>query len=71
MDYYYHIALVTVYVCCTDSDWDTLLDFVEQSVKICRDVLVSSSRNTAVTVPNYTHGTIIAAKNYYFCETCT
>ncbi|XP_064394848.1 serine/threonine-protein kinase ATR-like [Halichondria panicea] len=42
-----------------DSDWDTLLDFVEQSVKICRDVLVSSSRNTAVTVPNYTHGFVL------------
>ena len=59
MDYYYHINLVLFpwLLCVADSEWATLLDFVEQSVKICRDVLVSSSRNTAVTVPNHTHGT--------------
>lgn len=38
-----------------DSEWVTLLNFVEQSVKICHDVLVSHARSMNTSVPNYTH----------------
>lgn len=42
-----------------DAEWGTLLNFIEQSIKLCSDVLVSSS-NSAVSnagsVPNHTHG---------------
>ncbi len=56
--------------CALDSEWVTLLNFVEQSIKICSDVLLCSSRNTAVSVPNHTHGTcivnVVAHSFYYY-----